>query len=211
MKGPTLRRLTALTAAWLVLACSLIPVSTRADTPPASPIDEIHQTVDAVLAVVNDTTLQAPGREAARREAALRVIEPRFDFPEIARLALGRYWRARSAAERQQFVTLFSRLLERAYVGRILAYSGESVQYLGQTLSDDRATVRTRIVTLRDTDVPVDYRLLRQGDHWLVYDVRIEGVSLVENYRVQLNEVMATSSFGNLLKKMEARLQDGNG
>lgn len=160
--------------------------------------------------VVNDTTLQAPGREEARREAVLRVIEPRFDFPEIARLALGRYWRARSAAERRQFVTLFSRLLARAYLGRILAYSGESVQYLGQTLSDDRATVRTRIVTLRETDVPVDYRLLRHGDHWLVYDMRIEGVSLVENYRVQFNQAMATSSFGNLLKKMEARLRDDN-
>lgn len=206
-----MRHLRNLAVAELILVYVLAPTSASANIPPTSPIGQIHEAVDAVLAVVNDTALQAPGREETRREAVLRVIEPRFDFPEMARLALGRYWRARTAAERQQFVALFSRLLERAYVGRILAYSGESVQYLGQTLSDGRATVRTRIVTLRDTDVPVDYRLLRQGDRWLVYDVRIEGVSLVENYREQFNELMARSSFGDLLKKIEARLHDGNG
>ena len=78
-------------------------------------------------------------------------------------------------------------------------------------MSGDRATVRTRIVTLRDTDVPVDYRLVRQGDRWLVYDVRIEGVSLVENYREQFNDVIVRSSFGDLMKKIEARLHDGTG
>ena len=196
-----------LAAAGLVLVSGVA----FADTPPASPLTEIRRTVDAVLAVVNDTALQAPGRESARREAVLRVIEPRFDFSETARLALGRYWRARTDAERRQFVALFSRLLERAYVERILAYSGESVQYLGQTTGVDHATVRTRIATQRDTDIPVDYRLLRQGDRWLVYDVRIDGLSLVENYREQFNDVIVSSSYGNLVKKMEARLRDGNG
>lgn len=178
----------------------------RADAPPISPMAAIQKTVDAVLAVVNDTALQGRGLEEARREAVLRVIEPRFDFPQIARSALGRHWQARTPAERRQFVALFSRLLEDAYVGRILAYSGESIQYLGQSVSEDRATVRTRIVTHRDTEIPVDYRLAYRGERWLVYDVRIEGVSLVENYRVQFNDVMATSSFEDLLKKIEARV-----
>jgi phospholipid transport system substrate-binding protein len=172
---------------------------------------QIHRTVAAVLAVVNDKALPAPGREEARRQAVLRVIEPRFNFEETARLALGRFWRGRTGDERQHFVTLFSRLLERAYIGRILAYSGVSVQYLGQIVGDERTTVRTRIVTQRDADIPVDYRLLRQGDRWLVYDVRIEGVSLVENYREQFNDVIVSSSFGNLVKKMEARLHDATG
>jgi phospholipid transport system substrate-binding protein len=197
----------ALAVAGLVLVCS----STQADTPPATPLAEIHRTVDAVLAVVNDTALQAPGRKEARREAVLRAIEPRFDFPETARMALGRYWSELTDAQHRQFVPLFTRLLERAYVERILAYSGESVQYLGQTVGERRATVRTRIVTPRDTEIPVDYRLLRQGDRWLVYDVRIEGVSLVENYREQFNDVIVSSSYGNLVKKIEARLHDGTG
>ena len=184
----------------------LVVTAAHAETSPASPLVEIHRTVDAVLAVVNDQALQATGREEARRQAVLRVIEPRFDFEEMARLALGRYWSGRTSDERRQFVTLFSRLLERAYVGRILAYSEESVQYLGQTVGDERATVRTRIVTQRDTQIPVDYRLLRQGDRWLVYDVRIEGVSLIENYRQQFNDVIVSSSYGNLVKKMEARV-----
>ena len=117
-----MRRLSRVAVAGLVLVFT----TAHADTPPTSPIAEIHRTVDAVLAVLNDAALQAPGREEARREAVLRVVEPRFDFPEIARRALGRYWGARTAAERRQFVTLFSRLLERAYLGQILAYSGES-------------------------------------------------------------------------------------
>jgi phospholipid transport system substrate-binding protein len=164
-----------------------------------------------VLAVLNDTALQSRGREEARRQAVLHVIQPRFDFEETARLALGRYWSARTSDERRQFVALFSRLLERAYVGRILAYSGESVQYLGQTVGNEHATVRTRIVTHHDTEIPVDYRLERRGDRWLVYDVRIEGMSLVENYREQFNDVIVSSSYGNLVKKMEARLHNGTG
>jgi phospholipid transport system substrate-binding protein len=203
------RRLQELTVAGLTVAgLVLVVTAAHADTPPASPLVQIHQTVDAVLAVLNDTALQPPGREEARRQAVLRVIEPRFDFEETARMALGRYWGSQTSDERRQFVALFSRLLERAYIGRILGYSGESVQYLGQTVGAERATVRTRIVTQRETEIPVDYRLLRQGNRWLVYDVRIEGMSLVENYREQFNDVIVSSSYGNLLKKMEARLHD---
>ena len=202
-----MRGFRGLTVAGLVLVFS----AAHANTLPASPLVQVHQTVDSVLAVLNDKALQAPGREEARRQAVLRVIEPRFDFEETARMALGRDWSARTSDERQQFVALFSRLLERAYIGRILGYAGESVQYLGQTVGNEHATVRTRIVTQRDIDISVDYRLSRQGDHWLVYDVRIEGVSLVENYREQFNDVIVTSSYGNLVKKMEARLDDGTG
>ena len=179
-----------------------------ATAPPAQPIQQVRETIDAVLAVLNDAALKAPGKKEARREAVLRTVESRFDFAETARRALGRHWRERTDAERREFVTLFSHLLERAYVGRILAYSGEFVEFLGETVDVDHATIRTRIVTLRDTEIPVDYRLLRRGDRWLIYDVRIEGVSLIENYREQFDDVIAASSYRELVKKIEARLRE---
>lgn len=134
----------------------------------ATPTAELRGTVDRVLAILNEP---APdGLEAAaRRDAEVReAIEARFDFDETARQALGLYWRDRRPEERRQFTGLFTELLERTYIRRIGGHRGTRVTYLGESVHGDDAYVRTSIVTPRGTAIPVEYRLLRRHDQWLV-------------------------------------------
>jgi phospholipid transport system substrate-binding protein len=139
-----------------------------------------------------------------RREAVRKVANTIFDFPETAKRALGRHWQSLSEKDREEFVTLFSDLLERSYIGKIEQYSGERIRYLGDSADGDTAVVRTRLIAKNGTEVPIDYRMLRSGDRWLVYDVSIEGVSLIANYRTQFNKIIQTASYEELVKKMRA-------
>jgi phospholipid transport system substrate-binding protein len=93
-------------------------------------------------------------------------------------------------------------------MSKIELYSGEPIQYLGERVDGDLATVATRIITKNGTEVPIDYRMLKRGDRWLVFDVSIEGVSLVANYRSQFNTIMQTASYAELVKKMRARVEE---
>jgi len=175
-----------------------------------APTDELRRTVDDVLRILNDPALRSPARREARQAELRRVVEPRFDFAETARRALGRYWKDRTDNERRQFTDLFRNLLEQAYTSRIDSYKGERVVFTGESVDGDYATVRTKIITARDTEIPVDYRMLRRGDRWLVYDVVIENVSLVDNYRSQFAEIIEASSYQALVKRIKAKLRDAH-
>jgi len=164
------------------------------------PTDQVRRSVDEVLKIVQSQP-DGSARRAAVRQAANRL----FDFEETAKRALGPHWQQRTPAEHEEFVRLFSDLLEAAYVGKIDLYQGEKITYVGETVDGDQATVKTRIVTKQGNEVPVDYRLSREKDRWRVYDVIIEGVSLVANYRTQFNKIIQTSSYDDLVKRMRAK------
>src|SRR6267142_1597474 len=144
-------------------------------------------------------------RAAIRKEA-----ESIFDFTETAKRALGQHWKSLNPSQQQEFVSLFEDLLERAYVSKIEKYSGEKVTYLGDTVDGDVATVKTKFITKQGTEIPIDYRLLRRGDRWLVYDVFVEGVSLVANYRTQFDRIMRTGSYDELVRRLKASQSDFN-
>jgi phospholipid transport system substrate-binding protein len=166
--------------------------------------------VDRVLRVLEDPNLRQDARTAERRAAIRGLAFEIFDFRELSQRALARHWHGRSPAERDEFVHLFADLLERSYVGKIETYSGgDRIQYAGETAEGGQATVRTRIVTKAGTEIPVDYRLHRVGDRWLVYDVAIEGVSLVANYRAQFARIIQTSSFQGLVDKLKVKKEEG--
>ena len=164
------------------------------------PTDQVRRSVDEVLKIVQSQP-DGPARRTAVRQAANRL----FDFEETAKRALGPHWQQRTPAEHEEFVRLFSDLLEAAYVGKIDLYQGEKITYVGETVDGDQATVKTRIVTKQGNEVPVDYRLSREKDGWRVYDVIIEGVSLVADYRTQFNKIIQTSSYDDLVKRMRAK------
>ena len=130
-----------------------------------------------------------------------------FDVTEAARRALGPHWPKRSPAEREEFAELFQGLLERGYLSRIGEYGGERVQYVGERVDGEYAIVRAQIVTNKGTQVPVEARVLRKGDRWLMYDVLIENVSLVASYRSQFDRVIRTSSYEELVKRLKDRGQ----
>jgi phospholipid transport system substrate-binding protein len=172
--------------------------------------DQLRGRIDRVLQVLEDPGLRQEARAGERRAAIRTIAYEIFDFQELSRRALARHWQARTAQEREEFVRLFADLLERSYIGKIETYSGgERIQYLGESVEGDQATVRTRIVGKSGTEIPVDYRLHRVGERWLVFDVAIEGVSLVANYRAQFNKIVQTSSFRTLVDKLKAKQEEG--
>lgn len=162
----------------------------------AEPTDALKQRVDRVVQI-----LAQPGNHRAEIR---RIAEEIFDFEEMSRRALGPHWSARTPEERRQFVPLFTDVLERAYIGRLESGRGGKVLYVGESVDSDEATVRTRIVTPQRTEIPVDYRMQRKDGRWRVYDVNIEGVSLVNNYRSQFNSVIQSSSYDALVERLRS-------
>jgi phospholipid transport system substrate-binding protein len=168
-----------------------------------APTDQLKQRVDEVIKVVDDPALA--NKPVERHAAVRKIAEDVFDYPDTAQRALGPHWNARTPQERQEFIQLFADLLDRAYVGKIDLYQGEKVRYAGETVEGDQATVKTRIVTKKGSEVPVDYRMHLKNGRWLVYDVIIEGVSLISNYRTQFNKVVQTESYPALVQKLKAK------
>ncbi len=170
-----------------------------------APTDLLRVQIDRVVKTLDEPDLKKEGKTRERRVAVRRIAEDIFDFTETAKRSLGRHWQPRTPAERKEFVELFANLLERSYLSKIELYSGERIAYLGDTIEGDQATVRTRIMTKHGTEIPVDYKMYKQGDRWLVYDVIIEGVSLIANYRTQFNKIIQTSSYQELVRKMKTK------
>jgi phospholipid transport system substrate-binding protein len=168
---------------------------------PGPPTDQLREYSDRVIQILEDQRLQPKERRAAVRKVANEV----FDVNETAKRALGRHWPARTPAEREEFVQLFADLLENTYITRIDEYGGERIKYVAEQIDGDTALVRARIITKRGSEVPVDSRLLRKGDRWLVYDVLIENVSMVGNYRSQFDRIIRTSSYEDLVKRLKSR------
>jgi phospholipid transport system substrate-binding protein len=172
------------------------------------PTDQLRAQIDRVIKVLEDPELKRDGRQRDRRGAVRQIANEIFDFSETARRSLARHWAGRTQAERDEFVQLFSDLLERSYISKIELYGGEKITYAGDSIEGESALVRTKILTKQGTEIPIEYRMLRRGDKWLVYDVVIEGVSLIANYRTQFNKIITTSSFQELVKKMKTKQEE---
>jgi phospholipid transport system substrate-binding protein len=165
------------------------------------PLDLVKSSVSQVLAAVRSRA--AAGSESGQRRAEIRrVADGLFDFNEMARLTLSRHWNAQAPREQEEFVRLFTELLERSYLSTIENYAGERITFVGESISGSYAQVRSRITTDRRVEISIDYRLIERGDRWEVYDVVLDGVSLVSNYRSQFNSIIRTSSFGELLTRL---------
>ena len=172
------------------------------------PTDQVREYTDRVIKVLEDPALKGDGKRPERRATVRKIAVEIFDVAEAAKRALGRHWQARTAAERTEFVELFADLLERAYVSKIDLYGGERVRYVGESIDGDFAAVRARITTKRDAEIPVEARMLRRGERWLIYDISVEGISLVNNYRSQFDKIIQSSSYEELTRRMKAK-RDG--
>jgi len=196
-------------AAWLLVAAA-------AASPAVTPRDVVQNAVARVLATLEDAKFNQPGEamtasgpNADRVRSELRRIATElFDFDEVARRALSRHWAGRTRAEQTEFTALFTDLLERSYVGKIEAYSGEKIVYTGEVVDGSYATVRSRIVTRRRTDTALDYRMHEIDGRWKVYDVLIDGVSFVSTYRSEFNRVIQSSSYDELIERLRKKRID---
>jgi phospholipid transport system substrate-binding protein len=188
-------------ATFMLLVASVAPVA-AAD----NPTQAIKAQIDRAMQVLNDPALKGPSHAGDRRARVRKIADEIFDFAEMGKRAMGPHWSKLQAADRERYVSLFADLLDRAYFEKIDQYEGEKVRYLEPRVEGEQATVPTRVVTPRGTDIPVDYRMYRSEGRWQVYDVIIEGVSLVSNYRSQFDRIVRTDSVDELLKRMEAQV-----
>jgi phospholipid transport system substrate-binding protein len=191
--------------AWATaLACAVaIAAAAPATAGPVS--DQLKEAIDRVIKILEDPALKGPGAAAERQARVTKIAQEIFDFPEVARRALARHWQPLTDTQRREFTALFADLLERSYVSKIELYSGEKITYGNERLDEETAIVPTRIASKSGAEIPIDYRMQKKGVRWLVYDVNIEGVSLVSNYRTQFNKIIQTSSFNDLIVKLKAR------
>ncbi len=173
----------------------------------AEPMQRLHEAVDKVIQVLKDPSLKAPDKTEQRRQAIRKAVSEIFDFQEMAKRALARYWRKRTPEEKKEFVMLFRNLLERTYLKRIEAYRDEKILYTDERIDPPYALVKTVVVTSKGVEIPINYRLMKKNDKWMVYDVIIEGVSLVNNYRKQFSQIIRTSSYEELVKRLKQKQQ----
>ena len=195
----------------LVALAAVLALLVARDAVAGVPTDQLRGSIDLVLKIVTDPELKKEARTAERRRRIRAVVNQIFDFTEISQRSLGRHWQARTPAEREQFIALFGDLLENAYITKIESYSGEKIQYPGDVIDGDLALVKTRIVTKQETEIPVDYRMFLNGGRWAVYDVSIEGISLIGNYRTQFNAVIQRSGYPDLVAKLKAKQDERPG
>lgn len=171
-----------------------------------SPTEQLKAEIDRVINTLEDPALKAKERLAARRQAIRNITNGVFDWTEMAKRSLGPHWPSGTAEEREEFVGLFRDLLEHSYISKIESYRGERITYVGESVEGDHATVRTTILTKQGQAVPVDYRLTLKVGRWFVYDVVIDGISLVSNYRAQFSEIIRASSYKGLLERIKKKL-----
>jgi phospholipid transport system substrate-binding protein len=171
------------------------------------PTDQIRGAIDRGIAILKRPDLKAKEKREERREALRKELFPSFHFEEMAKRSLGVHWKDRIPQEREEFTRLFRNLLENAYAGKIEGYKGEKILYRKESVDLPYAEVNTVIVMLQGDEIPVDYRVLKDGARWRIYDIVIEGVSLVNNYRSQFAGILQKSSYPELVRRLKSTIQ----
>ena len=166
--------------------------------------EAMKHTIDEVLTTIQDKELKQPGRAEERRQRLEKIVGARFDYQEMSRRSLGAPWNTLSDKDKQEFVALFQTLLTNSYADKIESYSGEGVKYINERTENDYAEVRTKVLTGK-VEIPLDYRLLNKGGDWRVYDVVVDGVSLVNNYRGQFSKILRSSTYADLVDQLRKK------
>src|ERR1043166_2730517 len=162
------------------------------------PTEQIRTTVDKALIVLKDPKLRATNKTKERREQLRQILFARFDFNEMAKRALGAEWRRRTPAEQEEFARLFTELLERAYSETIESYTDEKIVYIGEKQDGPFANVSSKILTAKGQEYSIDYKAHVADNEWKVYDVIVENISMVNNFRSQFSRILGTSSYDEL-------------
>ena len=196
-------------AAWIMVAGAVAaPAMGPRETVETAVIRVIHLTQD--IEPVAKSESATPRRSMDKRMEIRKIARDLFDFEEVTRRTLSRHWAARTQEERAEFVALFTELLERSYTMRVEAYSGENITYIGEAIDANYATVRSRVVTDRRSELTLDYRLHLRDGRWRVYDLQIDGVSFISTYRSQFDRIIQAESYSALLERMRKKSFEAN-
>ncbi len=172
-----------------------------------APTEQVKETTDKILAILTDPALKAPEMVEEKKRMIRKVVDERFDWTSISRRALGRHWRKMTADEKSAFIPLFGQMLEQTYLSRVGEYSGEKVSYEDEKVDGIYGVVKVKIMSDTHGVISVKYRVWNKKDEWMIYDISIEGVSLVNNYRSQFNSILMKSTPSELIKKLEEKVK----
>ncbi len=200
---------------WLVIGILFALILGAGKAVQASGITEgLKATIDQVISVVTDPQYQDDRQ--TRRTKMKSIIFPKFNFLEMGKRSLGsKRWKERSPEERKAFVDVFGKLLENSYANKLESYHDEKINYVDEIVKGKYAMVKTEVIRKNGT-VNVDYKLIRGSGEWRVYDIVVEGVSMIKNYRSQVARIIHPDSFDTLMEKLNAKVdqledgQDGN-
>jgi len=191
----------------LLLMCAFLlvyPFNVLADSPTA----QIKATVDQVIQILTDTQLQGEAKKQERRKRLREAIFVRFDFQQMSQRSLGAQWQRRTPEEQAEFIKVFGDLLEQTYVDKIESYNNEKFIFTNERIDGAYAEVSSKMRNSKGEEFSINYKLHRAGEDWRVYDLVIENVSLVNNYRSQFNRILSTSTYDELVMKLKRKLSD---
>ena len=191
--------------AWLFMAEAALAAS------PVGPRDAVEAAVARFMSIIqNDGQNEADGAVGGERsEQIRRIVREMFDFDEISRRALSRHWQALPREDQAEFVTLFRDLLERAYLTQVEAVAGsQKIAFLGESIENGSATVRSKLVTRNGGEIPLDYRLHLRDGSWRIYDVAVQGVSFITSYRTQFDRVIRAESYSSLRERLQKKAME---
>ena len=202
------RLLTKTIALSAILILALTVSGAGAAGPPTEIVKEV---IGKALDILNNPSYQGPAQKETRRRLVKQIVDRRFDYREMAKRSLGSAWNNLNNSQRDEFVRLFAELLEASYSDKIDRYAKHvKVDYTGENLEAGYAEVRTVVVRPNDR-IPLTYRLYNESGSWMVYDVVIEGVSLVSNYRSQFSRIISESSYAELVKRLRNKVNEQRG
>ena len=185
----------------LMFFLSTLPVSAGA------PLDTVQTNVNKVLDVLRDPKLKAESAKEIKKEKLDAIYEQMFDEVELSRRTLGGNWNKLNPAQQQEFVQLYRKILEKAYLDKILSYTNEKIVFSKENmLSNNQAEVQAKVIT-SSNEIPIFYRVILKGDTWKVYDVGAENVSLVQNYRSQFNSILEKNTPDQLLEILRKKVK----
>lgn len=171
-----------------------------------SPTVQLRSTVDQTIRILTDPSLQGDAQRNHRHQLARKVILTRFDFNEMAKRSLGPYWRSLTPEDQQRFVRLFTQFLEKIYLARIDEFSGEKFFYTGEHIDHGYAEVTSKVLASNGKDFTIRYKLHLVRNNWKIYDVVMENISIVNNYRSQFSRVIERASYQELVTRLEQKL-----
>lgn len=201
---------------WLLIICSML--IQPCDAAAGAITNDLKSVIDRALSIMQDTAYAAPDKAQERNQRISAAIGQKFDWEEMARRSLGLHWRDFTPAQQKEFVGIFNEFLERTYIDKVdlflkeeKTFSSKNITYGGETIDGRYALVESKIA-LKDQEVPVSYKLIQKGGKWVVYDLTLEGVGIVANYRTQFNELLTNGSYEELIEKLKSKqLEDPAG
>ena len=198
-------KLTKLSVLFIVVGLSINLMSVSVCLAGSDATSQLKNTIDRVIKIAKDEGLKS--NKGDRRMAMQKAIDERFSYSQMVRRSLGKTWDSLSDQDKNNFIKLFKGLLENSYASKIENYKDEKIKYVDEKIKGKYAMVRTQIVR-KDGVVDVDYKMLKDGDQWLVYDFVIEGVSLIRNYKSQFSKIISTESYAALVSKLSKKVDE---